>query len=126
MNISGIRPSVGFYDENSIKIRQEYKIQDIEKSPLQQADVDNDIIGIDSANVSNQSFSSYDYANQYKPGEIYNLKGADSDIKSLDIEKAVDDMKKDSIIQQYQYFVSDKTTGTIGGEDKRDMENFTL
>ncbi len=126
MNISGIRPSVGFYDENSIKIRQEYKIQDIEKSPLQHADVDNDIIGIDSANVSNQSFSSYDYANQYKPGEIYNLKGADSDIKSLDIEKAVDDMKKDSIIQQYQYFVSDKTTGTIGGEDKRDMENFTL
>ncbi len=31
--------------------------------------------------------------------------GKDSDIHSLDVEKAIDDMKKDRVLQQYQYFV---------------------
>lgn len=31
--------------------------------------------------------------------------GRDSDIHSLDVEKAIDDMKKDKVLQQYQYFV---------------------
>lgn len=31
--------------------------------------------------------------------------GRDSDIYSLDMEKAIDDMKKDKVLQQYQYFV---------------------
>lgn len=31
--------------------------------------------------------------------------GKDSDIRSLDVEKAISDMKKDSVLQQYQYFV---------------------
>ena len=29
----------------------------------------------------------------------------DSSVKSLDMEKAISDMKKDSILQEYQYFV---------------------
>lgn len=35
----------------------------------------------------------------------YSLVGADSDIESLDIAKAISDMQKDSILQEYQYFV---------------------
>lgn len=35
----------------------------------------------------------------------YPLVGADSDIESLDIAKAISDMQKDSILQEYQYFV---------------------
>lgn len=31
--------------------------------------------------------------------------GRDSDIYGLDVEKAIDDMKKDQVLQQYQYFV---------------------
>ena len=37
--------------------------------------------------------------------EDFGYIGKDSDIHSLDMEKAIDDMKKDSILQQYQYFV---------------------
>ena len=33
--------------------------------------------------------------------------GGDSDIRSLDVEKAISDMRKDQILQQYQYFVGD-------------------
>lgn len=35
----------------------------------------------------------------------YSLVGADSDLASLDIAKAISDMQKDSILQEYQYFV---------------------
>ncbi len=31
--------------------------------------------------------------------------GRDKDIESLDIDRAISDMKKDQILQQYQYFV---------------------
>lgn len=31
--------------------------------------------------------------------------GKDSDIHSLDMERAISDMKKDQVLQQYQYFV---------------------
>lgn len=37
--------------------------------------------------------------------EEFDYIGRDSDIRSLDVEKAISDMKKDQILQQYQYFV---------------------
>lgn len=38
--------------------------------------------------------------------------GRDSDIRSLDVEKAISDMSKDQILQQYQYFVGSRTVFT--------------
>jgi len=38
--------------------------------------------------------------------------GRDSDIRSLDVEKAISDMRKDQILQQYQYFVGSRTVFT--------------
>lgn len=37
----------------------------------------------------------------------FEMKGRDSDISSLDIEKAVSAMQKDQALMQYQYFVGD-------------------
>lgn len=37
--------------------------------------------------------------------ESFDYLGKDSDIHSLDVEKALDDMRKDKVLQQYQYFV---------------------
>ena len=37
--------------------------------------------------------------------EDFDYIGQDSDIQSLDIHKAISDMKKDQVLQQYQYFV---------------------
>ncbi len=73
-----------------------------------------------------QTFGAYDYAKQYKPGEVYELKGVDSDIKSLDVAKAVSDMKLDTAIQQYQYFVKDTAAVSAGVASVRGAENFTL
>ncbi len=45
----------------------------------------------------------------------FEMKGRDSDIEALDMEKAVSDMQKDEALQQYQYFVGD--TNLFASED---------
>lgn len=37
--------------------------------------------------------------------EEFGYLGKDSDIRSLDVEQAISSMKKDQVLQQYQYFV---------------------
>lgn len=39
--------------------------------------------------------------------KAFEMKGKDSDINSLDIDKAVSDMQKDQVLMQYQYFVGE-------------------
>ena len=110
MNISGIRPTIGFYDYNEIKKTETVAAESVaasqpagqvaenqpEKSPVQ---------GRTPETEAKQTFGAYDYAAQYNPNATYSLKGAESDIHSLDVEKAVSDMQKDEVIHQYQYFV---------------------
>ena len=45
----------------------------------------------------------------------FEMKGRDSDLASLDMEKAVSDMQKDQALMQYQYFVGD--TNLVNNED---------
>ena len=46
-----------------------------------------------------------EFAKSYQPDAVYELKGADSDITSLDMAKAISDLKKDQVLEQYQFFV---------------------
>ena len=45
--------------------------------------------------------------------EDFEYIGRDSDIRGLDVKKAIDDMKRDQVLQQYQYFV-----GSSRGQDE--------
>ena len=45
----------------------------------------------------------------------FEMKGRESDILSLDMDKAVSDMQKDQALMQYQYFVGDNNL--LGSED---------
>ena len=129
MNISGIRPSVGFYDQNSIRIRPELSSMSVEEAAVEvpeeatSASVTEEEIA---AARSGQTFGSYDFATQYKPGNVYEMKGADSDIKSLDVEKAVSDMQKDSVIHRYQYFVQGQPNQNGDASSVRGTENISL
>ncbi len=130
MNISGIRPSNGFYDDINIKFRPDLssmaadEIEDVnvdESTAASTAISDEEV----AAAKAGQIFGSYDFASQYKPGEIHSLKGTDSDIDSLDIQKAVTDMQKDSAIHRYQYFVQNKQDNN-GAAPAIGTENFSL
>ena len=66
-------------------------------------------------------------SSQYEPKATYDLKGADSDIRSLDVAKAVSDMQKDELIHQYQYFVGqDLAVEASQTPSMRGAEDFSL
>lgn len=136
MNVSGIRPYEGFYQYNSIKLnelrnqqivaaQQESRVQepDPEQVKRQEQEV--------AAFAAGQTFDSYDFAQQYRPDETFDLKGVDSDIASLDISKAVSDLDKDQLLQQYQYFVGTEASVSVRAREPQDVvlrsgENFSL
>ncbi len=69
-----------------------------------------------------------DFNAKYQPDASYDLKGVDSDISKLDVEKALSDLKKDQVLQkQYQFFVGDDAfASTEKLKQVREEENFWL
>lgn len=71
-----------------IKIPRDIDLSIEEKQPAEKGNTD----------VTQMSLS-------FNKGEDYGYIGKDKDIDSLDMQKAISDMKKDQVLQQYQYFV---------------------
>ena len=90
MNISGIRPSEGFYSYNSIRLN-ELRNSQIMRSKQADDTASQQSIADDTADYeaarARQSFTSLDYAKTYDSNASYELKGADSDISTLDVAK---------------------------------------
>ncbi len=132
MNVSGVSPRAGIYTYNSIRLNelrsqqiaasQEARNQKLldEEVALQQQQDDA---------RKEQTYTSYDFAQEYRAGEVYELKGEEADITRLDVAKAVSDMEKDQILHQYQYFVGDAAHTAKGNASEmslRSGENFIL
>ncbi len=136
MNISGIRTCAGFYDYNTIKLNEvrsqqikEAKASEMEEVSLKEQSTDAALeAGYEEpVKPSGVDKGAEEFAKNYQPDAVYELKGIDSDIATLDMEKAISDMKKDQVLQQYQFFVSE----SIALENEslksvREMENFYL
>ena len=129
MNISGIRPTAGFYSYNSIKINelrnQQLAVTTQEKAAKRESVIEQEEVPVE------QTFSSFDFAQTYRPDATYELKGEDSDVSRLDVEKTLSDLEKDKVLEQYQYFVGDraqKVATDLNTENKvpRSGENFIL
>lgn len=109
MNISGIRTYAGFYDYNTIK-QSEIRSQRIQeaKATTEQENVLADVTKAteEVAVVVGSDNGVREYAEKYQPDAVYEMKGADSDILKLDVEKAISDMKKDEVLMEYQFFVN--------------------
>lgn len=139
MNISGIRTYAGFYDYNTIKNSEarSQQIQDAKAGEKALPETSQNVpeeklpmAGQDMETAQKQSEGRPDtgaseYVKQYQPDAVYDLKGEDSDIARLDVEKALSDMKKDQVLQQYQFFIGEKKAGE-GLTDSRENENFSL
>lgn len=55
----------------------------------------------------------------FKRDNEYNLIGAKSEIEDLDVEKALSDMKKDSVLDQYKFFVKSSLVSNEDGSVKQ-------
>lgn len=133
MNISGIRTNAGFYDYNSIKINEVRSQQIQEAKEGSQIPVTNTAEPEDNGDarqipkVQQEDQGIVDFNAQYQPDASYELKGIDSDLSKLDVEKALSDLKKDQVLQQYQFFVGDEPfASTEKLKQVREEENFWL
>lgn len=103
MNISGIRTGAGFYDYNSIKINEVRSQQIQEARESEQIPVTGTVEQNDSTDAKveqipaaqKEDYGVADFNAKYQPDASYDLKGVDSDISKLDVEKALSDLKKD-------------------------------
>lgn len=78
--------------------------------PLKQAETQTDARDIDlsieeSAPARKPAADVREISLTFNAGEDYGYIGKDSNIEDLDMQKAISDMKKDQVLQQYQYFV---------------------
>jgi len=128
MNISGIRTYAGFYDYNTIKQSEmrSRQIQEAKVAVEQEVSVaeETPVIG-EAVVVSGTDNGAGDYAKQYEPDTVYEMKGAESDIFKLDMEKIISDMKKDEVLLEYQFFVN--SAGGLGSPAASNVtEQFVL
>lgn len=123
MNLSGIRISAGFYDYNSIENRAVTVGSELPQSVTDQAPSAEEHAAPAAIRKSGPDQGAIDYANSYQPDAVYELKGVDSDIARLDVERAISDMRKDQVLEQYQFFVG---TNPDEAQPVRPDENFIL
>lgn len=126
MNVSGIRPLAGINRIQSVSEVQnvEEAVQDI---ATQESKIDINLnLEVPARDISKQTFNSADLAKQYDSRKTYEMKGADSDIRTLDVEKAISAMQKDTALQQYQYFVGNRVTETAQTNVNRAVQNFEI
>lgn len=127
MNLSGIRISAGFYDYNSIEnqtvtVGSELPAE-LPQSVTDQAPSAEGYTAPAAIRKSGPDQGAIDYANSYQPDAVYELKGVDCDIARLDVERAISDMRKDQVLEQYQFFVG---TNPDEVQPVRPDENFIL
>lgn len=98
---------------------QNYKTQSISTVSVEEAVIEKQPIAQESAPVTpviseetpaavrpqSRELKLEDVSLSLKGNDAFEMTGRDSDIKQLDIQKAISDMKKDSILEQYQFFV---------------------
>ena len=112
MSISGIRPYAGFYEYNCIKGNELRAEQIAATQTATSVEAEEVSTETQSATVQTpapeQNFTAFDYAQNYRSDETHELKGRNSDLASLDMQKAISDLDKDQVLQQYQFFVGDK------------------
>lgn len=132
MNISGIGSYSSSY--NSIRInrlfnnQQTQSIQPQQSEPAARPQINPQE---QQAVRAKQRLSSGDYAKQYESGKTYDLKGADSDITSLDASGAVADSQKSQIMQQYRMFMGETQAqganqSAMNTHAVRGVENFAF
>lgn len=94
-------PSIPTVDVEQIRKQQEDALMSQDFANTTES---NPVLTIETkANRTNTSLE--DISLSFNASEDYGYIGMDSNIASLDMEKAISDMKKDQVLHQYQYFV---------------------
>ncbi len=131
MNISGIRPIGGYQTiQNYRPVRESAEQERVYLQPLEEQDLtqvkaeESDISKFSRARA-NQTFGAYDFANQYKPEDSFQVQ-SDSSMRISDVKQAISDMQKDEVLHQYQTFLGERATAKTDTPVIRGGEDFTF
>lgn len=110
MGIGSVSDYTGLLQDYKVPVIQDVRLKDVQTQDFTAQDgtvtAAADTRKTPSAVVPERKDTSLeDISITFNRQENFEYIGRDSDIHSLDVEKAIDDMKKDQVLQQYQYFV---------------------
>lgn len=129
MNVSGVKPIAGFHKIQNINIvNSPTKVDEIGEAK-EKPSVNGGDAPSQERDYLKQTFAAKDMAKQYDSRKKYDLKGKDSDLSTLDVEKAISDIQKNTLMEQYKSFVGEEAKSAedrSASIHRRDIENFTL
>lgn len=64
-----------------------------------------------------------DFVFDFKQNNQYNLVAAQSEAEDIDVEKAISDMKKDTVLDQYKFFVKSSLVNNEDGNVRQVIRN---
>lgn len=109
MNISSLNEYSSLFLNYNVPSIPAQKSIIIEEKPTQDYALQNPVADIHDGAVAEvaprSSARLEDISITFNKQEEFDYIGQDSDIRSLDMDRAISDMKKDQVLQQYQYFV---------------------
>ncbi len=120
----GIGRIGGFYQNYSVDSIQKVDLETVkaqdEAKKQQETQIPAGSVSIDTAPADDKRSKTADLENislNFNAGETYDYIGKDSELSSLDMEQAISDMKKDQVLEQYQYFVGTDLNQTFASND---------
>ena len=130
MNISGIRPIGGYQTIQTyspvkgVAEKERVYLQPLEEQDLTSVSAEESDIAKFSRARANQTFGVYDFANQYKPEDSFQV--TDSKTRLSDVKQAISDMQKDEVLHQYQTFLGERGAAKTETPVIRGGEDFTF
>lgn len=111
MNISGIKPSMGFYEHTSIIFNPVVNLSEIPLAGIKKDKAFEVSADVNTAEGDEKTgatcFGQYDYATRRKSQDIFSLNIASPEVKLSDLAKNPDLMQEDKALLRYQTFVTD-------------------
>lgn len=126
MNISGIRPKEEFYKYNEIQ-QNEQRCQIIQEHEKEREREQLQAMAPKEGEDKKQEMSAQEHAQRQRYVTMdFAMRGNDSRLEDLDMQQAISDMKKDAVLQQYQFFVGESRELEKKLLSVRPLEDFTL
>lgn len=114
MGIGRIEGIYGCYPAEPIKKVGTETIREQDKIAKQQEDIISPAVKQDTQTALEHSPGPVDLKNislNFNTGNTYDYIGSESDLTLLDMDQVISDMKKDSVLEQYRYFVGEEGAG---------------
>lgn len=114
MGIGRIEGIYGCYPADPIKKVGLETVRDQDEIAKQQENIVSPAVKQDTQTASEFRSGAVDLENisfNFNTGDTYDYIGSKSDLTLLDMEQVISDMKKDSVLEQYRYFVGGEEAG---------------